>query len=227
MAGRIGVVKVEMDGRWDIENLLDFADSIRDSYSFFYVVAHAGSENTEYLERIVADHFWRGDIPSHRLRERLYSAVPDDEGLKIRSIRYSSPGFMELAGLLGALLLAGKVVNTWLDASSKMVKIYGDVNKFFEDRKHLRRPRGAIEVGPKTAIDVDEARRLMFEMGDAMGYSAAECERILGMVNNPIAGLKFMVALANETRKLAVLSEKGLLSFPEQKQLKEIEVDDK
>lgn len=85
---------------------------------------------------------------------------------------------------------------------------------FFKQRKHLRTPPAELKLDAELAADVDEARALMFELGDELGYSKRECEIILKMLANPIAGLKFMIALARETRKLHGLSERGLLKLP-------------
>lgn len=215
MVSSFGRLSIHMDGRWDIEDLFELSDALKDTYAYFFVVARAGSEDNEPLERLLADHFWRGQIGRWRVEQRLYNSIPGSHALKIASIRYASPGVMEVAGSLGVLLLMAKVANAWLDVGSRLVETYEKIEKFFRERKHLTRQRTQIKLDGETAYDVDKSRELMFELGKAMGYSDTECESILDMVGNPIAGLRLMVALAGETRKIADLSSRGLLKLPD------------
>lgn len=120
-----------MDGRWDIEDLSALSDALKDSYAYFYVVQKAGQPGNARLEQMVADSFWNGSIPRWRLEELLYESIPDDDALKILSIRYASPGALTIAGILATLLLMAKVVKSWSDAVSSIVDTYEKVEKFF------------------------------------------------------------------------------------------------
>jgi hypothetical protein len=64
-------------------------------------------------------------------------------------------------------------------------------------------------------IGSDEARALCFEIGENLGFDPLSCERIIAVVGNPIAALKYLVAAGNEGRKLADLQKADLLRFPE------------
>ncbi|WP_150526500.1 hypothetical protein [Roseibium sediminis] len=209
-----GILSIHMDGRWDIEDMLDLADALKDTYAYFYSVQNAGNPENEHLERLLADHFWQGNMPLWKLESRLYDSIPSADALKIRTIKYASPGFMDIAGILGVLLLLAKVANAWLDVGSKLVDTYQKIEEFFSRRRHLQKAQKNFELNSEAVQDIDTARELMFELGDALGYNSEDCEKILNMLNNPIAGLKFMVALAKETRKISELSQKGLLSLP-------------
>lgn len=214
MAGKRGTLSIYMDGRWDIEDLLKLSDALKDTYAYFYAVGSAGGQQNIYLERMLTDHFWQGRGARWKLEEQLYGSIPREDALKIISIRYSSPGLMEIAGGLGALILMAKAANAWLDVGSKLVDTYTKIEKFFHERKHLQKPKLKFSLDSTLARDIDLARELMFELGDDMGYSNEDCEKILDLLSNPVAGLKFMVALAGETRKISALSEKGLLKLP-------------
>jgi hypothetical protein len=209
-----GTLTIRMDGRWDIEDLLQVADLLKDSYAYFYVVAQSGSQDNKHLEDMIRDHFWGGKYSIHRINENLYRSIPKDHALKIKSIKYASPGAMEIMGVLGVLMAMAKVADAWLKTGGNFFDLYQRVEKYFKDRPQYTKPNQKIEVTENTSSDVDVARDLVFEFGKSLGYDQNECEKLIDIVGTPISALKFQVALARETRKIQALHRRGLLDLP-------------
>jgi hypothetical protein len=63
------------------------------------------------------------------------------------------------------------------------------------------------------ALNSDEARLLVFHVGNSLGFGDKSCETLIAVVGNP-ATLKFLVAVGNEGRKLAALQTQGKLLLP-------------
>src|SRR5262245_40415740 len=105
----LGVIKIPVDGAWDIENLRDLSESLSETYGLFYPLVAADEDARGRLQDLVRKQFWSGDIESRHFGRRLYNAIPEEDSLKLKSFRYSSPGLMELSGVLMLLLLLSRV----------------------------------------------------------------------------------------------------------------------
>jgi hypothetical protein len=122
---------------------------------------------------------------------------------------------MELAGYLGAVLLAARVAKAWIAAGGDFIDLWAKIEKFFDSRKSLRKPARKIELDDDIVLGSDEARKLVFDVGARLGFDPVSCEKLVEIVGNPISALKFLVAIGNEGRKLATLQENGLLQLPQ------------
>lgn len=211
----LGVIKVPVDGAWDIENLRALAESLSETYGLFYPLVAADEDTRERLQDLVRKQFWSGDIETRHFGRRLYQSIPDVDSLKLKSFRYSSPGLMELSGVLLLLLLLSRVARSWIATGSAGIDLWKKIDTFFSKRKQLRKPKKNFEMGDELADDSDDARELVFEVGKQLGFDDASCVRLINIVGNPISALKFLVAAANEARKLAELQTAGLIQLPE------------
>jgi hypothetical protein len=122
---------------------------------------------------------------------------------------------MEIGGVLACVLMLAKVARAWIQTSGDLIDLWEKVDKFFAERKNLRKPRGKIVLDDEMAISSDEARSLCFAVGEKLGFDAISCDTLIGIVGNPIAALKYLVATGVEGKKLAKLQQEGLLKLPE------------
>ncbi|ANV99359.1 hypothetical protein [Bradyrhizobium icense] len=211
----LGVIKIPVDGAWDIEDLRDLSESLSETYGLFYPLVAADEDTRERLQDLVRKHFWSGDIESRHFGRRLYKAIPEEDSLKLKSFRYASPGLMELSGVLMLLLLLSRVARSWIATGSAGIDLWKKVDDFFKKRKQLQRPKKKFEMSDELADHSDDARELVFEVGKMLGFDNASCVKLINVVGNPISALKFLVAAANEARKLADLQKTGLLVLPQ------------
>lgn len=129
------------------------------------------------------------------------------------SIRYASPGFIELAGLFGVILLLARCCKAWLEVAEKAGDLYSKVTKFFEERKLKRIPR-TLDLSTISSKDVDDAKSLCFEYGAFLGFTPAHIEYLIDLTGNPISALRLLVALSSEARRMISLQQQGKLKFP-------------
>jgi hypothetical protein len=171
-------------------------------------------EAARKIHEIIQKRFWSGDVETRRFGKLLYQMVPDADALKLRSFSYASHGTLTLLGILPALWMAARVARAWLAAGNDLVVLWEKVDKFFEKRRRLRKPTKTVTLDAAMGRDVDEARELVFAVGERLGFDALSTDRIIDITGNPITALKYMVALANEARKLTELEKGGLLKLP-------------
>jgi hypothetical protein len=214
-ADRLGIARIQVDGAWDVADLLALAESLSESYGLFYPLVAEDDTTRDRLHDQLRRTFWSGDMDSRHIGRELYRQIPIGESLKLRSFIFSSPGYLEIFGALSCIGMLSRIANAWIKTATNFVDLWAKVDKFFEHRKHLRKPKRKTILDDDLAIGADEARMLCFEIGGNLGFDPLSCERIIAVVGNPIAALKYLVAAGNEGRKLAQLQNADLLKFPE------------
>jgi len=211
---RIGTITIRVDGAWDIEDLLSLSEGLSESYGLFYPLVAKDDDVRDRLHDLLRRQFWTGDIQSRHFGRHVYRAVPDEEGLKLKSFVYHSPGAMEIVGVLAVLLMLARVAHSWIAVGDEFVTLLEKINKFFKTKRLDRRPKAEFELTDEMVSNSDEARALVFEIGGKLGFDAISCERLISVLGNPISALKYLVAAGNEGRKLAELQLAGLLQLP-------------
>ena len=214
-ASRIGDVRIRVDGSWDISDLLSLSESLAESYGLFYPLVAEDDEVIDRLHGELRKKFWSGDTDTRHFGRVLYRQIPKEESLRLKSFSYSSPGSLEIAGILSCLWLLAKIAQGWLKAGDELLSLWVRVEKYFEHRKSLKRPRRETKVDADLADSVDEARSLCFEVGEKLGFDPISCEHLISITGNPISALKYLAVAGAEGRKLAELQKQGLLELPE------------
>ena len=103
---RIGIIRIDVAGYWDIEDLLALSESLAESYGLFYPLIASEDVVRDTLHDHLRQKFWSGDIDTRHFGRFLYQRIPSDDGLKLRSFSYASAGVMEICGVLACLLMS-------------------------------------------------------------------------------------------------------------------------
>jgi len=121
---RIGIIRIDVAGYWDIEDLLALSESLAESYGLFYPLVASEDVIRDTLYDHLRQKFWSGDIDARHFGRFLYQRIPSDEGLKLRSFSYASAGVMEICGVLACLLMLAKVARAWIQAAADLVDLW-------------------------------------------------------------------------------------------------------
>jgi hypothetical protein len=160
--GRIGEVSINVQGHWDISDLLSLSEIISESYGLFYPLVSENNEITERLHNSLRTTFWSVDVDVRHIGRILYRQIPSDEALKLKSFAYASPGSLELSGVLGCLWMLSRVARSWIKTGDDFLSLWARIEKFFGKRKDLKKTRRQIKLDAEMAISVDGARELCF-----------------------------------------------------------------
>src|SRR5713101_4671631 len=150
--GKTGVIRIVVDGDWDMEDLRSLSESMSESYGLLYPLVATDEDVRNRLQDFIRKQFWSGDLDSRHFGHFLYKSIPKDETIRLKSFHYSSLGAMELAGYLGAILLAARVAKAWIAAGGDFVDLWEKIEKFFDKRKKLRRPPRKTELDDDISI---------------------------------------------------------------------------
>src|SRR4051812_31903305 len=124
---RVGAFTIEVDGAWDIEDLLALSEAFSQSYGFFYALVVTDAEASKRIHETIQKRFWSGEVESRHFGKLLYRMIPDADALKLKSFNYSSPGALTLMGILSALWMAARVARAWAAAGSDLVDLWAKV----------------------------------------------------------------------------------------------------
>lgn len=96
----VAVMDIPIDGRWDMHDLAQFPNKYADTYAFLFAVTREPPPRQSAANEPFAELFqrypWRGGYSSVSFYNDLYRAIPRQQKLKIREIRYASPGFIRI-----------------------------------------------------------------------------------------------------------------------------------
>lgn len=206
--------KIKVDGFWDIDDLLKLSESMAESYGYFYALAVTDQEIARELHNLVQKKFWTGDLETHRFGKFLYEKIPHSQGLKVKSLVYHSPGDFTLTGILDVLVLIAKTVKNFAEAASNVTSTLEKIDAFFQKRKNYIKPKKKIPLDNDAENSLEEARLIVFELGELFGFDYTTCETVIAISGNPISAVKLLTAIARETRKLSNMQSDGLLELP-------------
>lgn len=214
MAEDQGQLRILMDGEWDLDDLRSLTSTIRLSYAYFYWVHQDPTLVDSAVGAGIQRYFWSGDYVGDRFAQTLYDRIPDKSHLRIVSIQFASPGWMELAGSLPVIAALGWVARIWIKNFDQAFDTFKKVDGYFSERKL----RDLKKTGSIEDIDgqfVDEARALCFEYGRYLGLADERIDGVITLTGNPIAGLRLLVGISNEARRLYQLQEQGKIKLPD------------
>lgn len=208
-------IKLIMDGDWDLDDLRSLTTSIRMGYSYFYWILQDPQTVDSAVKSGIARYFWSGNFVGDKFAQTLYDHIPEKQRLKLVSIQYASPGWIELAASLPIIWAFGHVAGIWVKTFDQAFALFRKVDKYFDERK-LRRLNEKGSLKDINGAFVDEARDLCFEYGRHLGLKPPQIESVIDLTGNPIAALRLLVAISAEARKLHDLQKQGKIQLPQE-----------
>lgn len=208
-----GTLRLAMDGEWDLDDLRTLTASIRMGYSYFYWVFQEPTYVDSAVKSGIARYFWSGEHVPDRFAQTLYDHIPEKQRLKLVSIQFASPGWIELAASAPILIAFGWVAKIWIKNFDEAFELFKKVDGYFATRK-LRDLRSKGSLKDIDGAFVDEARDLCFSYGGYLGLTEDQIEGVITLAGNPIAALRLLVAISSEARKLHDLEKQGKIKLP-------------
>jgi hypothetical protein len=214
MADEHGQLRILMDGDWDLDDLRSLTSTIRLSYAYFYWVHQDPVFVDSVVRAGIQKYFWSGEYIGDRFAQTLYDHIPGKSHLRLVSIHFASPGWIELAGYLPVIAALGWVARIWIKNFDQAIEVFRKVDGYFAERKlrDLRRTGSINDIDGKF---IDEARALCFEYGRYLGLPDERIDGIITLTGNPISALRLLVSISSEARRLYKLQEQGKIKLPD------------
>lgn len=207
-----GIVRLRLDGKWELTDLSDLTSVYTQLYSIAYSLQPAENRRLdENLDEIYTKFPWRGGYSAVNFYERLFFQIPQKERPKLESIRYSSPGHMDLMEVVVVAATISATVKFIAMAVNRVHDTYRRIQKASQDHK-----LGKINV-KQEELKLSEAqlrfiRAAVQDMSQALNLSRQEQEMLTKRVDsNELAKLKILNSYYRRIKRLVDLHVKGKL----------------
>lgn len=207
-----GTVRLELDGKWELTDLADLTSVYTQLYSITYSLQPVESRRlNENLDDIYTKFPWRGGYSAVNFYERLFYQIPPKERPKLESIRYNSPGHIDLMEVVAVAAMIAATVRFVAASVNRIHDTYRRIQKASQDYK-----LGKINV-KQEELKLSEAqlkfvREAVDEMNRAMNLSRQEQEILAHRTDgNELAQLKILNSYYRRIKKLVDLQLKGKL----------------
>ncbi len=204
--------RIEIDGDWTLEDLYTFPRTYSQLYSVLFVLdeTNLSDVDEERAERTFQAHPWRGGYSAVNFYGWLGYLVPRRDRPRIASIRYASPGWIELALAVGVAANLGRLVSTFVKAGHELNGLYSEIYKGLNDRKLMKvnAKREELDLRQDEVRFLEDATQRLSRL---MGFpNVAAIHRLTG---NPLATIKILLSIYRRLRKLAAYEEAGKAKF--------------
>lgn len=129
--------RIAIDEKWSLVDLYEFPHTYTHVYAFIYSLTQTGRLSEAAVAAIYRRHPWRGGYSAVNFYGDLYYAMEEEHQPMVSSIRYASPGFIEIAALVGVATQVEKVVKVLAKCVDIADATYDRIHKRAQKRKLL------------------------------------------------------------------------------------------
>jgi hypothetical protein len=208
-----GIYRIHLDGRWLLEDFYQLPHVFAQLYSFHY--AFRGEDEIADIERLAhafSSYPWQGGYSALNFYHVLYSQVPHGLRPDVKSVRYASPGWLDVQLLAEAAYEVGKAVGVVATATYVAAKAYNEIQKGLRDRELLRikAERSRMRLARDELEFIESASR---RLSNLVGFK--NLPHLNKLTNNPLASLKILMSYYRRIRTLVEFVKDGKATFPE------------
>jgi hypothetical protein len=202
---------IHMNERWSLADLYVLPHAYEQVYFLIYSLRSDHSEaDTKEILNAYATLPWQGGYSAVNFYNKLKHIIKEGDRPIIKSIRYSSPGWIELALVLSIALNVEKIIKSICSSIKTCNDTYDEIMKGMRERKLLR-------VREET-----ETLRLIKDNHEYVEYCLGRMTKMIdiegvGDINtrtgHPYRSLKILLSLFRRVQVLSEYQENGKADF--------------
>lgn len=201
---------LELDNRWELEELSRTSSAYTQLYSFFYSILPNAHENNEI--RVLYAHLpWRGGYSTVNFFHSVHKLIPPPNRPQIQRIQYASPGFIELAGVISVASLVAFAVAKVSTALSTANQTYRQIQQGIRDNR-LNQLKANIEELHLTTQQAAYTEKACRQLIQTLGINPEQDQILEARTKgNKVMKLKLLMSVYRRTEKLAEKQVEGKL----------------
>ncbi|MCF7811387.1 hypothetical protein K9N50_10420 [bacterium] len=208
-------IKLHLDGRWELTDLNVLTRVYIQIYSLLYSLKTSEDFVEEEFQYIYGKYPWRGGYSAVNFYNDLFYKIPRELRPKIKSIQYSSPGFIELSQFVGVANDIAQIVIYISSAISAVNETYSSIQKGIKERElskiNLRNEELKLLRKQQKFI-----RKSIEDISRVIGIRKETLSQLYNRTeNNELAVLKILLSLYRRARDLAKLQLNNKLYLDE------------
>lgn len=202
----IGKIEILLDKRWELQNLSIVTKEYVQLYSFFYVLKCVSAKN---INLDFSRYSWGGGYSVVNFFRKSYALTQKEHRLKVTQIRYASPGFIELSGILQVAFDVATFISTLCGSAFAINQTYNRIKSDYHERQ-----LGKIKVQEaKSQLareDINFIRSSTLQLVNEFHLSPDNIEAIKEMSNeNELVQLKMLLALYRRAKPIVAEQKSG------------------
>jgi len=195
-----------MDGRWELHDLYSFPHLYSEVYSFLYALHDADASKRASFKDAFQRYPWRGGYSAVNFYNDLYADIPVNDRPHIVSIKYSSPGAIELALILAIASQIERIVTTVLKGWDKADEIYTQIHRRAVKRKLL-----VLDVKAKAQqlehADLAFVQQSVRELSESIGLENPD--KLQALTEDWLGTLKILLSFYRRLQALRAFYQDG------------------
>ena len=207
-----GGTKLYMDGEWDLMILSGFGRQYDQVYSLFYVIDHRSDLSGDRAVKAFRKFPWVGGWSVVDFYEDLRLSVPHNRRPRIVSLKYESPGHIELATTPAVAAAVGKTVKHVSQSLTHANAVYNRIYNEAKRRKLLSRDVKHRELALAEG-QMRFAEAGFRELANVMVIEERQRAAIEQLTANSLVRLKILLSAYRRIRDLAEHQASGRLDF--------------
>lgn len=209
--------KILLDNNWSLEEFTTFTRLYFQNYSFIYCLEDLSSSeikpNSYKLERVLKEFKLRSGLSYVNIYTIFRDEIKKDERPDVKSIKYASPGWIELYLNIEVAIEVAKAMTIFLSSTATVIIAYKKLYKIFIDLHHLRKEKKNMSL----KLDLEHVKtvnQLNNELAKGLGYS--NLNQLIKNTNDVEETSKLLMAHYRRMNKMAEFVRKGKADFPEE-----------
>ena len=207
--------EVGIDGEWDVPDFGAFSERMKECYSFLYAIDALSSPGINLTRRkrfmdAFENYPWRGGGSPLNFYNDLYDRVPANDRLGVETIRYASPGHIEIRGSAAIFDDLSSILRTFTQNYGLAGQRYRELRQYLHSQKLLSSSKDTVRG---TSDQQAAIVRYLDDLGPAIGFE--NMEQVLAYSQgNWVLCAKIVLSFFRRLNKLFQFYAEGRASLP-------------
>ncbi|SUD84711.1 Uncharacterised protein [Stutzerimonas stutzeri] len=214
MGNQTEIIKLELDGRWGLEELSETIKDYIQLYGFVYSLTPGlPAAREQEIDYLYSKFPWRGGFSTVNFFSNIFHKIPINLRPEISRIQYASPGFIELKELIVIAGSMAAIVTSVTVSIARIHDIYRQIQKGCIEHElskiNLAQQKLSLK-DDQVKFAKDSSAALVKALGFDSKQEAAIDKRTQG---NHVAKLKILLSVYRRVHPLAQKQAEGKLKL--------------
>ena len=206
-----GKYKISIAGKWYLEDLYVFPRVYEQVYFLIYsLLPHDDEMIQDRIQYAYSQFPWRGGYSAVNFYNNLKYTTPRKERPQILSMRFGSPGWIELSLIIGVAVAVERLVKAISSTIREANASYNEVYKGLQERKLLRIEveKNELELEMRHADYIEHSAQKMASM-----LQLNELDQMHSKTGSSLKTLKILLSLYRRVRTLVDYKKSGKIEL--------------
>ena len=203
-----GSYRIKLDGDWTLDDLYSFSRTYSQLYAFQYSFEQlrTGPDDDEWIRDPYVAHPWVGGYDAVNFYKQLASRAPHPHRPTLLSMRYASPGWMDLRVVVAVAVGITPAVYAFIGAATRINRLYNEIYKGMRKRElmKIKVKREKLKLARDTLEFIEDCN------GELSGLLKFEHRQDINrLTHNPLTTLKILLSYCRRVKNLSKYETSG------------------